>query len=146
MGYVYRPMTGGFYSDELEADYRKAGAWPGFYIRVADEDYTALMDGQQNGKMIVPGQVPGKGLYPVLQDRPTTAGGKEAVTNAEFDKTWRLSSAATAMAPLQDAVDIGKATEEEKALLLEWKNYRVQLNRVDTSTAPDIEWPEIPSS
>ncbi|HAL6907736.1 TPA: tail fiber assembly protein, partial [Escherichia coli] len=25
-----------------------------------------------------------------------------------------------------------------------WKKYRVLLNRVDTSTAPDIEWPEIP--
>ncbi|HBN5415137.1 TPA: tail fiber assembly protein, partial [Escherichia coli] len=22
-----------------------------------------------------------------------------------------------------------------------WKKYRVLLNRVDTSTAPDIEWP-----
>ncbi|EEY8750154.1 tail fiber assembly protein [Escherichia coli] len=36
------------------------------------------------------------------------------------------------------------ATEEEKALLAAWKTYRVLLNRVDTSTAPDIEWPAIP--
>ncbi|EKK0235785.1 tail fiber assembly protein, partial [Escherichia coli] len=26
-----------------------------------------------------------------------------------------------------------------------WKKYRVLLNRIDTSTAPDIVWPEIPS-
>ncbi|MEQ5456473.1 tail fiber assembly protein, partial [Escherichia coli] len=25
-----------------------------------------------------------------------------------------------------------------------WKKYRVLLNRVDTSTAPDIEWPTNP--
>ncbi|WP_208907139.1 tail fiber assembly protein, partial [Enterobacter cloacae] len=25
-----------------------------------------------------------------------------------------------------------------------WKKYRVLLNRVDTSKAPDIEWPEKP--
>ncbi|EGG1135905.1 tail fiber assembly protein, partial [Escherichia coli] len=25
-----------------------------------------------------------------------------------------------------------------------WKKYRVLLNRVDTSTAPDIEWPALP--
>ncbi|HDP9832572.1 TPA: tail fiber assembly protein [Escherichia coli] len=25
-----------------------------------------------------------------------------------------------------------------------WKKYRVLLNRVDTSTAPDIEWPTVP--
>ncbi|EHP7004817.1 tail fiber assembly protein [Escherichia coli] len=36
------------------------------------------------------------------------------------------------------------ATEEEKALLAAWKTYRVLLNRVDTSTAPDIEWPTNP--
>ncbi|KIE64605.1 tail fiber assembly protein [Escherichia coli] len=29
-------------------------------------------------------------------------------------------------------------------MLEAWKKYRVLLNRVDTSTAPDIEWPEIP--
>ncbi|NAG96242.1 hypothetical protein GUC37_25905, partial [Escherichia coli] len=29
-------------------------------------------------------------------------------------------------------------------LLEAWKKYRVLLNRVDTSTAPDIEWPTNP--
>ncbi|HCQ6884578.1 TPA: tail fiber assembly protein [Escherichia coli] len=38
------------------------------------------------------------------------------------------------------------ATEEEKALLAAWKTYRVLLNRVDTSTALDIEWPEEPNT
>ena len=36
------------------------------------------------------------------------------------------------------------ATEEKKSLLAAWKKYRVLLNRVDTSTAPDIEWPTNP--
>ncbi|ENC0044836.1 tail fiber assembly protein, partial [Shigella sonnei] len=48
------------------------------------------------------------------------------------------------IAPLQDAVDLEIATEEENSLLEAWKKYRVLLNRVDTSTAPDIEWPEEP--
>ncbi|EQA0898358.1 phage tail assembly protein T [Escherichia coli] len=30
------------------------------------------------------------------------------------------------------------------SLLEAWKKYRVLLNRVDTSTAPDIEWPALP--
>ncbi|APJ74150.1 tail fiber assembly protein [Escherichia coli] len=29
-------------------------------------------------------------------------------------------------------------------LLEAWKKYRVLLNRVDTSIAPDIEWPASP--
>ena len=43
------------------------------------------------------------------------------------------------IAPLQDAVDLEIATEEERSLLEAWNKYRVLLNRVDTSTAPDIE-------
>ncbi|MGS6301058.1 MULTISPECIES: tail fiber assembly protein, partial [Enterobacter] len=30
------------------------------------------------------------------------------------------------------------------AALTEWKKYRVLLNRVDTSKAPDIDWPVPP--
>ncbi len=48
------------------------------------------------------------------------------------------------IAPLQDAADLEIATEEETSLLEAWKKYRVLLNRVDTSTAPDIEWPYEP--
>lgn len=42
---------------------------------------------------------------------------------------------------LQDAVDTGIATDEEITLLAAWKTYRVQLMRIKTDTAPDIEWP-----
>ena len=37
-----------------------------------------------------------------------------------------------------------KDTEEETSLLEAWKKYRVLLNRVNTTTAPDIEWPTVP--
>lgn len=51
-----------------------------------------------------------------------------------------LSQAGLAMAPLQDAVDLGVATAEEVALLTQWKQYRVGLNRTDLAVvSPD--WP-----
>ncbi|WP_272457482.1 ECs1072 family phage-associated protein [Escherichia coli] len=56
----------------------------------------------------------------------------------------KISVASEHIALLQDAVDLEIATEEETSLLEAWKKYRVLLNRVDTSTAPDIEWPAIP--
>ncbi|HGJ5876920.1 MAG TPA: tail fiber assembly protein [Arsenophonus sp.] len=46
--------------------------------------------------------------------------------------------------PLQDAVDLDMATEEEKQKLTEWRKYRVLFNRTDTSTAPEIDWPKTP--
>lgn len=69
---------------------------------------------------------------------------EELVSEAEAKKQSLLSEATDAIAPLQDAVDLDMATDEESALLKEWKKYRVLLSRVDTSTAPDVEWPQKP--
>ncbi|EAR7757400.1 tail fiber assembly protein [Salmonella enterica] len=62
---------------------------------------------------------------------------------AEETKNNLLKMATEKIAPLQDAVDLGEATDDEKARLLAWKKYRVQVNRVDTSN-PD--WPFRPVS
>lgn len=46
------------------------------------------------------------------------------------ERDARLREAALRIAPLQDAVDIGEATEEDEAALLAWKQYRVKLSRI----------------
>ncbi|EKK0132440.1 tail fiber assembly protein [Salmonella enterica] len=61
---------------------------------------------------------------------------------AEETKSRLLQMASEKIAPLQDAVDLGLATDDEKAQLDEWKKYRVLVNRVDISK-PD--WPEQPA-
>lgn len=73
------------------------------------------------------------------------------VTDAENAKLIASSRLAAEMdeanrtiVPLQDAVDIGIATDAEIARLAEWKRYRVELSRIVTSKAPDIEWPVRP--
>ncbi|WP_143366145.1 tail fiber assembly protein, partial [Escherichia coli] len=66
------------------------------------------------------------------------------IREAEETKNSLMQAANEHIAPLQDAVDLEIATEEEASLLAAWKKYRVLLNRVDTSTAPDIEWPANP--
>jgi hypothetical protein len=70
---------------------------------------------------------------------------EELVAQANSKKQKLMAAATSAIAPLQDAVDIGESTEEELAQLQAWKKYRVLLNRLDTSTAPDIEWPDPPA-
>ncbi|ECK8872997.1 tail fiber assembly protein [Salmonella enterica subsp. enterica] len=62
---------------------------------------------------------------------------------AEETKSRLLQRASEKIAPLQDAVDLDIATDDEKAQLDEWKKYRVLVNRVDT-TSPD--WPDVPVS
>lgn len=71
----------------------------------------------------------------------TDAENEHLLMLAEQEKINLLAVATSAIAPLQDAVDLDMATEVETALLLEWKKYRVLLNRVDTSKP---EWPTPP--
>lgn len=106
------------------------------------------------------GVTEGRNIYEVdAKDIPPNALGKytfdngvftlirpDAVVVAEQQKASLMALANAAIAPLQDAVDLSMATDDEIAQLTAWKQYRVLLNRVDTSAAPDITWPVKPVS
>lgn len=67
------------------------------------------------------------------------------VTAANATKMTLMKNASEQIEPLQDAVDLDMATDDEKSRFNEWRKYRVLLTRVDTSSAPTITWPEVPS-
>ncbi|MBL5839801.1 tail fiber assembly protein [Enterobacter asburiae] len=70
---------------------------------------------------------------------------EELIAEAERSKSRLMANANAEIAPLQDAVDLGIAADEEAKNLIAWKKYRVLLNRVEISKAPDINWPERPA-
>lgn len=72
---------------------------------------------------------------------PTVA---EQIAAAEAKKSRLRSDADSEISWRQDAADADDATGEEEAQLALWKQYRVLLMRVDTTKAPDIEWPPVP--
>jgi hypothetical protein len=57
-----------------------------------------------------------------------------------------LQVAGLRIAPLQDAVDLGVATESEQELLVRWKQYRVTLGRINTQEGypKTVAWPDTP--
>ncbi|QPR29758.1 tail fiber assembly protein [Edwardsiella hoshinae] len=69
---------------------------------------------------------------------PRTYTPDELTVQAERKKQSLLAEAAKAIAPLQDAIDIGVATPEEEARLKAWKKFRVNVNRIDTAQLPVI--------
>lgn len=82
--------------------------------------------------------------------------GKKWVHDTEAEKTAQitlltqqkdslLTFATSKIGPLQDAVDLGIATDAETVLLLAWKKYRVLINRIKPDDASDISWPEQPA-
>ncbi|WP_236708794.1 MULTISPECIES: tail fiber assembly protein [unclassified Pseudomonas] len=58
-----------------------------------------------------------------------------------------LQVAAIRIAPLLDAQELGKATDDELARLQAWRLYRVELNRLDKQAGfpSSIDWPVAPT-
>lgn len=68
----------------------------------------------------------------------------ELVSQAESHKEQLAQSAEQSIRPLERAKQLGIATSEELSSLSDWERYSVFLMRVDTSLAPNIEWPQKP--
>lgn len=125
-----------FYSTEIGFTVGRASV---SQVEITDEYWSELVVGQAGGKLIVANE----SGYPELSD-PIPLTHKQLATAAEQKKTSLRIAADSEIAWRQDAVDADMATNEETAELAEWKKYRVLLMRIDTSKAPDIEWPTPP--
>lgn len=138
--YVYSPEKNSFYPTDLQDVYESAGSWPVDAIVVKDSMYVEFAvnpppDGKQRGA--------GKNGQPIWVTA-TNPDHEMLVTIADGDKKRLLAEATAAIAPLNDAVEEDMATDEELKQLKAWRTYRVMLNRVDVSKAPDITWPDKP--
>lgn len=65
---------------------------------------------------------------------------------AEVKKAALIRAASLKIEMLQDAVNLGMATDDENNMLRQWQAYRVMLDRVNTSSPDDIQWPELPDA
>ncbi|WP_105475874.1 tail fiber assembly protein [Escherichia coli] len=66
------------------------------------------------------------------------------VKAAEQKKTALLTEAQSAISLWQTELQLGIISDDDRTSLITWMKYIQALNTVDTSTAPDIEWPEKP--
>ncbi|MFG0741113.1 tail fiber assembly protein [Providencia sp. TYF-12] len=66
------------------------------------------------------------------------------VEQAEQEKTQRLEEAEQNILMLERKVRLGMATDEEIELLRQWEIYSIKASDIDTSIAPDIDWPKKP--
>ncbi|RRZ90938.1 tail fiber assembly protein [Erwinia sp. 198] len=138
--YFYSKKTNGFYPEIMKADYESSpDGWPDDAVVVSEESYNKLYEGQAHGKIITADN----DGNPILIDPPGPTTG-QLIALAEEQRGNLLAEATIAIAPLQDAVELDEATDEEKVQLAAWKKYRILLNRLNVNTAPDIIWPEKP--
>jgi hypothetical protein len=71
---------------------------------------------------------------------------EEHQEQARTEQRTLIAAATKMIAPLQDAVDLGIENAAEIARLESWKRYRVMLNRLDITRAPNIDWPTVPDA
>ncbi|KHT36630.1 tail fiber assembly protein [Pectobacterium carotovorum] len=140
MQYIYSASKNSFYPVDLKERYQRAGTWPDDGLDVDEHVFSEFAANVAPAGLIRSSDKYG---LPCWQNAPSPST-LELVQAAEQQKAALLMLANAAISPLVDAVDLSIATDEEKTSLKEWKTYRVMLNRIDVTTAPDITWPEAP--
>ena len=65
------------------------------------------------------------------------------VAVADKQKSELMAKVSAEISILSDAVNLNMATTTETSQLVKLQTYRVLLSRIDTSNAPDIEWPSV---
>jgi len=134
----YSAKAGGFYQEGLLDAYASRDALPLDLVEIDAVTYQHCMAAPGRGQFVVAG-MDGR---PVCEFLPSPTSDEIARANSS-ERDVRLSKAALRIAPLQDAEDTGVATEAELDLLLQWKLYRVALNRLNVN-ASGLEWPREP--
>lgn len=69
---------------------------------------------------------------------------EQRITEAEIQKQLCAEDAEKNITILERKVRLKMATDEEKERLTQWEIYSINVADIDTSTAPDIDWPQKP--
>jgi len=83
------------------------------------------------------------GAYVLFDDTLTQ---EQKIAAAEATRKNLLDSARETIGEWQSELTLGTITEDEKKQLIAWLAYIKILKAVDTSTAPNITWPDVPAS
>lgn len=114
----------------------------------ADELFPENLSVAEVSRKSIPSDFPerldGNWIFDGKKITPRVIPESELIAEAEETRAQLMAEANQKIAPLQAALDVGIATENELAQLKAWKTYLVLLSRMDTSNAPDIELPEVP--
>ncbi|EEU0898758.1 tail fiber assembly protein [Escherichia coli] len=131
-----------FYSQKENVFFTDLNKAPSDAVEITTDEWLSLLDGQDNGMKIVSNQ---EG-YPVLTEQPPLSK-ENLIALAELKKGKLINEANEHMNSRQwpGKSAIGRLKGEELAQYNLWLDYLDALELVDTSSAPDIEWPTPPA-
>lgn len=136
---LFSNQTRGFYPIKSLRYYKSVNALPDDLVRVSDSEYEKFV-GAAPVNCAPSYNVESKQMEWVTVTAPVRTPEETLAANRR-ELLSRQREAAVSAFPLQSAVDLGMATEEEKTQLEELKKYVVELTGVDLNV-PD--WPKTP--
>ena len=142
MNYIYSATTNSFYPLEMKEDYTQADSWPDDAVEVDEQVYIEFSGLPPKGKI----RIAGENGFPAWSEIPPPTH-EEQIAAAELKKQQLINQANDYMNSKQwpGKAAIGRLKGEELAQYNLWLDYLDALEVVDTSSAPDIEWPTPPA-
>ncbi|UVV93662.1 tail fiber assembly protein [Citrobacter freundii] len=139
--YAYSAANNAFFPLSFIGDYTKQAGWDlSDIIEVEDDVYTEYSN-PPSGKVLVAG----KDGLPAWEDIPPPTKA-QLIERAEQQRKMLIAEVTAETEMLRAKLALGRIKDDEKALLNAWLDYLDALEVVDTSTAPDIDWPEPPEA
>ncbi|HAU4302332.1 TPA: tail fiber assembly protein [Citrobacter freundii] len=138
--YLYDAVTNAFYPIALQADYEAAGMWPENGVEVNEETFAEFQK-PPLGKV----RVAGDDGYPAWADIPPPTH-EELISISDAEKQSRIDEANEHINSKQwpGKAAIGRLKGDALTQYGLWLDYLDALEAVDTSSAPNIEWPTSP--
>ena len=142
MVYGYNPSRNLFYNPEYYDSYVSNGSWPDDILFVDERVFMEFSGKAPAGKT----RGNNDSGNPCWVDIPPPTQ-EEQVATAEAEKQDRIDQANAHMNSKQwpGKAAMGRLSDAEKAKYNEWLDYLDALEAVDTSSAPDIDWPTPPA-
>lgn len=141
----FSASAAGFYSEHLITDGSYDDSLPSDVVELTvEETETYKGVNPPDGKML--GAIDGRPAWvdlPLLTDEQLTEIKAINVAQIQKTKTKLISEVSDKIETLKDRIEMG---QDKAAELKLWKLYRIALDDIDVSTAPDIEWPVAPDA
>ncbi|WP_171861994.1 tail fiber assembly protein [Citrobacter freundii] len=136
--YIYDAKTNAFYPLSLKDEYEASDTWPENGIEVEESIFVAFLK-PPAGKVRAPDNEGNPSWIDIPAPTP-----EQAIAIAEHEKQLRLTYANSVVADWRTELALGTIGDEDKDRLIKWMAYIKALKAVDTSTAPNIKWPDKP--
>ncbi|MES0243759.1 tail fiber assembly protein [Citrobacter cronae] len=138
---MYAFSNGNFYPLSMREVYETSDSWPTEYIEVDESVFTEFSTTPPEGKIRGTGD---DGMPAWVDIPPPTQA--EIIAEAEREKQRRIDAANEFMNSKQwpGKAALGRLKGDELAQYNLWLDYLDALEAVDTSSAPDINWPTPP--